>query len=48
MKLNSSAKKLKGPLFFYSLASLPEDDTTGPNALASAPKLRRIPITVPF
>lgn len=27
---------------------LPEEHTTGPSALAKAPRLRRIPITVPF
>lgn len=27
---------------------LPEEHTTGPSALARAPRLRRIPITVPF
>lgn len=39
-------EKDKGQLLIK--ASSPEDDTTGPMALAKAPKLRRIPITVPF
>lgn len=30
------------------LSYLPEEHTTGPSALAKAPTLRRIPITVPF
>lgn len=46
--LNNIAKFYALNAFNIALLFLPEEHTTGPSALARAPRLRSIPITVPF